>query len=182
MGPVRGGEKFGRGRFACEKQAVVHRSGQDRAEWETSRPGVRVGSARKAVVAPGRCGKRTDPAPDLRADERGKLIDRIVDECAVVHERTGERSAEKRLDAVTPKWSQIITTGFRAVGCAEQMAVYRESVRVIKVKHRLFGVAKRQAGGGGNLIRQRWPKSHRFFGDEIGRQRANDRACPDVAS
>src|SRR5271155_6002267 len=56
MGPVRGGEKSGRGRFACEKQAAVHRSGQDRAESETSRPGVRVGSAREAVVAPGRRG------------------------------------------------------------------------------------------------------------------------------
>jgi hypothetical protein len=56
MGPVRGGEKSGRGRFACEKQAAVHRSGQDLAESETSRPGVRVGSAREAVVAPGRRG------------------------------------------------------------------------------------------------------------------------------
>jgi len=46
MGPVRGGEN----RFAYEKQAAVHRSGQDRAESETSRPGVRVGSAREAVV------------------------------------------------------------------------------------------------------------------------------------
>ena len=105
-------------------------------------------------MTPGRRGKRADLAPHFRADERGKLVDRIVDECVVVHERTGERSAEKRLDAATPKWSQIITSGFRAVGCAEQMAVYRESVRVIKVEHRLFGVAKRQAGGGGNLVRQ----------------------------
>src|SRR3984957_7812136 len=98
MSPVRGGEKSGRGRFAGEKQAAVHRSGQVRAESETSRPGVRVGSAREAVVAPGRRGKRADPAPDLGADERGKLVDRIVGECVAVHERTGERSAEKRLD------------------------------------------------------------------------------------
>jgi hypothetical protein len=109
----------------AKNRAAVHRSGQDRAEPETSRPGVRVGSAHEAVLAPCRRGERADPAPDLRADECGKLVDRIVGECVVVHERTGERSAEKCLDAATPQWSQIIATGFRAVGCAEQMAVYR---------------------------------------------------------
>src|SRR3984893_9521700 len=132
------------------------------------RPGPRgvrnIPAGRKSRIrarsgrAPGRRGKRADPAPDLGADQRGKLVDRIVGECVAVHERTGERSAEKRLDAVTPQWSQIIASGFRAVGCAEQMAVYRESVRVINMEHRLFGVAKRQAGGGGNLVRPRWPE------------------------
>src|ERR1700753_2119336 len=119
---MRGGEETRRGGFAGEEQAVVNGGGEHGALAGVAGERMRIGAARKRVVAPARFPEWRQFAAKIVAEQGRDLVDRLRCQRAdprVPHFRR-KAAAEEALDAGLAERTQVEAAHLGAHGSATE--------------------------------------------------------------